>query len=81
MKEPVCNVCHQPCSVRQIDNSAWNEVGGQTCDVGCTGESHCCRAGYQMLNLAEQIQQEELRMRIAQDGHRAHNRVLNFIMY
>lgn len=68
MKEPVCNQCHQFCDVHQVDNNAWNEAGGQSCDVGCVGESRCCRAPYRMLNLAEQIQQEELASRDAQRG-------------
>jgi len=44
--EPICNICGQPCDVRQVDNNPWNEAGGLTCNVGCTGESFCCKAPY-----------------------------------
>lgn len=43
---PICNSCGKPCDVRQVDNSSWNEFGGMSCDVGCSGVSFCCGAGY-----------------------------------
>jgi len=46
MSNPICTNCGQPCDVHQVDKPTWNTQGGQSCDVGCTGVSACCRAPY-----------------------------------
>jgi hypothetical protein len=69
MSDPICNNCDQPCDVIEVDNSALNASGAWE-RHSSHGVSRCCRTGYKVLSIAEQIQREELALRSAQRGVR-----------
>lgn len=58
MSDPICNLCKQPCDVRQVDDPATNSAGAWTGHVGCTGVSWCCGVGY-TIGAKENEQTEE----------------------